>query len=94
MILQRSFPIRSLDLVGCRITLKSKDLVRVNGWGLFDVRKVTVVVVIFGAGLGGRFRGFLARARHCNCRALRQNVANTKSPMFVGAMRRFAQLMI
>lgn len=49
MIPQRSLPVRSLDLISGGIALKSKDLVRVDGGGLFDVGEVMFVVLIFGA---------------------------------------------
>lgn len=66
MIPQSSLPIRGLDMISSRIALETQDLVRVDGGGLFDTGEVMFVVVIFGARLGRRFRGFFARARHCD----------------------------
>lgn len=67
MVLQRSLPIRSLDLVGCRIALETKDLVRVDGGGFFNVGEVMFVVVIC-ARVGRRFRGLYAGTWHCDLR--------------------------
>lgn len=65
MVLQRSLPIRSLDLVGCCIALETKDLVRVDGGWFFDVGEVMFVMIIF-ARVGRGFRGFSARTWHCD----------------------------